>query len=52
MSCGWDYDDGVEYETYAPQFHFTGTIKRVTYVRAGDAIKDAEVEMRRAMTRQ
>jgi len=31
---------------------FSGTIKLVTYDLSGDAIKDAEAEMRRAMARQ
>jgi arylsulfatase len=37
---------------YEPPFRFTGTIKRVTFDLSGDAIKDAEVETRRAMAKQ
>jgi len=36
----------------APPFEFTGTIKRVTVDVSGEAIEDAEAEVRRAMAKQ
>ena len=33
-------------------FDFTGTVKKVEFDLSGDAIKDAEAEMRRAMAKQ
>jgi arylsulfatase len=52
LSCGWDYGDSVDHEGYKPPFQFTGTIKGVAYDLSGDAIQDAEAEMRRAMAKQ
>jgi arylsulfatase len=52
LSCGWDYGDSVDHEGYIPPFRFTGTVKRVTFDLSGDAIEDAEAEMRRAMAKQ
>jgi arylsulfatase len=52
QTCGRDYGDSVEPEAYEPPFQFTGTIKRVTIDVSGDAIQDAEAEMRRAMAKQ
>jgi arylsulfatase len=52
MSCGWDYGDSVDHEAYKPPFRFTGTINRVTFDLSGEAIQDAEAEMRRAMAKQ
>lgn len=52
QTCGWDYGDSVDPEAYKPPFKFTGTIKRVTIDVSGDAIQDAEAEMRRAMAKQ
>jgi arylsulfatase len=52
LSCGWDYADSVDHEGYEPPFRFSGTIKRVTYDLSGEAIQDAEAEMRRAMAKQ
>jgi arylsulfatase len=52
MSCGQDYGDSVDHQGYAPPFRFTGKIKRVKFDLSGEAIHDAEAEMRRAMARQ
>ena len=52
LTCGWDYGDSVDQETYKPPFRFTGTVKRVAVDVFGEAIKDAEAEMRRAMAKQ
>jgi arylsulfatase len=52
LTCGWDYADSVDHESYKPPFRFTGTIKRVSYDLSGNAIQDAEAEMRRAMAKQ
>jgi arylsulfatase len=52
LSCGRDYGDSVDKETYKPPFKFTGTIKQVTFDLSGDAIQDAEAEHRRAMAKQ
>jgi arylsulfatase len=52
VSCGRDYGDSVDHEAYKPPFRFTGTINSVAYDLSGDAIEDAEAEMRRAMSKQ
>jgi arylsulfatase len=52
LSCGSDYGDSVDPKAYKPPFEFTGTIKRVTFDLSGKAIKNAEAEMRRAMSKQ
>ena len=52
LSCGYDYGDSVDQKAYKPPFRFTGTVKRVSYDLSGDAIQDAEAEMRRAMAKQ
>jgi arylsulfatase len=52
LSCGWDYADSVDHEGYEPPYRFTGTIKRVTFDLSGDALQDAEAEMRRALAKQ
>jgi arylsulfatase len=52
LTCGWDYGDSVDDESYTPPFAFTGKIKEVTYDLSGDAIEDAEAELRRAMSKQ
>ena len=52
ISCGSDYGDSVDHEGYKPPFEFTGTVKRVTYDTSGEAIQDAEAEMRRALAKQ
>jgi arylsulfatase len=52
LTCGWDYADSVDHEAYKPPFRFTGTLKRVTYDLSGEAIQDAEAEIRRAMANQ
>lgn len=52
ISVGSDYGDSVDHEGYKPPFTFTGTVKRVTYDTSGEAIHDAEAEMRRALAKQ
>jgi arylsulfatase len=52
LTCGWDYADSVDHEAYKPPFRFSGTLKRVTYDLSGEALQDAEAEMRRAMANQ
>jgi arylsulfatase len=52
ISVGHDYGDSVDHANYKPTFPFTGTVKRVTFDLSGDAIKDAEAETRRAMSKQ
>ncbi len=52
ISCGSDYGDSVDHEDYKPPFQFTGTLKRVTFDVSGEAIQDAEAEMRRALVKQ
>ena len=52
ISCGSDYGDSVDHEAYKPPFGFTGTVKRVAYDVSGQAIQDAEAEMRRALAKQ
>jgi len=52
QTVGSDHGDSVEPETYKLPFIFTGTIKRVTIDVSGDAIQDAEAQMRRAMAIQ
>jgi arylsulfatase len=52
LTCGWDYGDSVDTQSYEPPFAFTGTINQVKYDLSGDAIEDAEAELRRAMSKQ
>jgi len=52
LSCGWDYGDSVDGDSYGPPFTFTGTINQVAYDLSGSAIEDAEAELRRAMAKQ
>jgi len=52
LSVTHDYGDSVDHQNYKPPFPFTGTVKRVTYDLAGDAIQSAEAEMRKAMSNQ
>lgn len=52
ISIGHDYGDSVDHADYKPTFPFTGTVKQVTIDLSGDAIKDAEAETRRAMSKQ
>jgi arylsulfatase len=52
ISIGHDYGDSVDHDNYKPTFPFTGTVKQVTFDLSGDAINDAEAEMRRAMSKQ
>ena len=52
MSVGRDYADSVSKAIYKPPFDFTGTVKKVEFDLSGEAIKDAEAEMRRAMAKQ
>jgi len=52
LTCGWDYGDSVDTRSYQPPFAFTGTINQVKYDLSGDAIEDAEAELRRAMSKQ
>jgi arylsulfatase len=52
ISVGHDYGDSVDHANYKPAFPFTGTVKQVTFDLSGDAIKDAEAETRRAMSKQ
>jgi arylsulfatase len=52
ISVGSDYGDSVDHEAYKPPFSFTGTVKRVTFDVSGEAIQDAEAQMRRALAKQ
>jgi arylsulfatase len=52
ISVGHDYGDSVDHANYKPTFPFTGTVKQVAFDLSGDAIKDAEAETRRAMSKQ
>ena len=52
LSIGYDYGDTVDHENYRDAFHFTGTIKKVTYDVSGEAIHDAEAIARRLLGRQ
>jgi arylsulfatase len=52
ISVGYDYGDSVDHANYKPTFPFTGTVKKVTYDLAGDAIPNAEAETRRGMAHQ
>ena len=52
MTVGRDYGDSVSKAIYLPPFDFTGTVKQVTFDLSGEAIEDAEAEMRRAMAKQ
>jgi hypothetical protein len=46
-----DYAASVSKAIYQPPFDCAGTVK-VEFDLSGDAIKDAEAEMRRAMAKQ
>jgi len=52
ISVGSVYGNSVDHEGYKPPFRFTGTVKRVTSDTSGEAIQDAEAEMRRALAKQ
>jgi arylsulfatase len=46
------YGDSVSKALYKPPFDFTGVVKQVAFDLSGDAVQDAEAEMRRAMAKQ
>ena len=52
ISIGHDYGDSVDHDNYKPPFRFGGTVKQVTFDLSGDAIQDAEAEMRHALSKQ
>ena len=52
LSIGHDYGDTVDGDNYQPPNKFSGTVKQVAYDLSGEAIKDAEHETRRAMSKQ
>jgi arylsulfatase len=52
ISIGHDYGDSVDHDNYMPTFPFTGTVKQVAFDLSGDAVKNAEAEMRHAMSKQ
>ena len=52
VSVGYDYGDAVDHKNYRGSFHFTGTVKKVTYDVSGEAIHDAKAIARRLLGRQ
>jgi arylsulfatase len=52
LSVGHDYGDSVDHANYQPTFPFTGSIEKVTLDLSGEAIKNAEAEIRHAMSKQ
>jgi hypothetical protein len=52
MTVGRDYGDSVSKAIYNPPFDFTGLVKQVAFDLSGDAVEDAEAEMRRAIAKQ
>jgi arylsulfatase len=52
ISIGHDYGDSVDHDNYKPTFPFTGTVKQVTFDLSGEAIKNAEAQIRHAMSKQ
>ena len=52
ISVGYDYGDTVDHDSYRDAFHFTGTVKKVTFDVSGEAIHDAEAVARRLLGRQ
>ena len=52
LSIGHDYGDTVDGDNYQPPNKFSGTVKQVAYDLSGEAMKDAEAETRRAMSKQ
>ena len=51
ISIGRDYGDSVDHDNYMPTFPFTGTVKEVRFDLSGEAIKDAEAEMRHTLSK-
>jgi len=51
ISVGHDYGDSVDHENYMPTFPFTGTVKEVRFDLSGEAIQDAEAEMRHTLSK-
>lgn len=52
LSCGSDYGDSVDKDSYEPPIVFTGAIGEVAYDLTSSAIDDAEAAPRLAMAKQ
>ena len=52
LTCGYDGGSRVAPDLYSDEFHFTGTIKRVTLDLSGELIQDSANDLKIAMARQ